>query len=47
MYPYALSYQKIQAYLKDKKNSVADRMTKVIDVTDNFIDRIDKINKKD
>jgi flagellar motor component MotA len=47
LYPYALSYQKIQAFLKDKKNSVADRMTKVIDVTDNFIDRIDKINKKD
>ncbi len=46
-YPYALNYQKIQAFLKDKNNTVADRMTKVIDVTDNFIDRIDKINKKD
>jgi hypothetical protein len=33
--------------LKSKKNSVSDRMTKVIDVTDNFIDRIEKINKKD
>lgn len=46
-YPYALSYQNVQDFLKSKSNSVADRMTKVIDVTDNFIDRIDKINKKD
>jgi hypothetical protein len=46
-YPYALSYQSVQDFLKSKSNSVADRMTKVIDVTDNFIDRIDKINKKD
>lgn len=46
LYPYALNYSKIQEFLKDKKNSVVDRMSKVIDVTDNFIDRIDKINKK-
>lgn len=46
-YPYALSYSNVQEFLKSKSNSVADRMTKVIDVTDNFIDRIDKINKKD
>ena len=46
-YPFALSYSNVQEFLKSKKNSVSDRMTKVIDVTDNFIDRIDKINKKD
>jgi hypothetical protein len=46
-YPFALSYNNVQEFLKSKKNSVSDRMTKVIDVTDNFIDRIEKINKKD
>lgn len=46
LYPYALSSKKVQEFLKDKNNSVADRMTKIIDVTDNFIDRIDKIKTK-
>jgi ribosome-associated protein YbcJ (S4-like RNA binding protein) len=46
LYPYALSYKKVQDFLKDKNNSIADRMSKVIDVTDNFIDRIDKIKTK-
>jgi ElaB/YqjD/DUF883 family membrane-anchored ribosome-binding protein len=45
-YPYALNYKKTQEFLRSKNNSVADRMTKVIDVTDNFIDRIDKIGGK-
>ena len=45
-YPYALDYRKVQSFLKDKNNTIADRISKVIDVTDNFIDRIDKINKK-
>jgi hypothetical protein len=45
LYPYALSADSVKNFLKDKKNSIADRMTKIIDVTDNFIDRIDKVNK--
>jgi hypothetical protein len=45
LYPYALSAENVKSFLKDKKNSIADRMTKIIDVSDNFIDRIDKANK--
>jgi len=45
VYPYALDSEKIKSFLRDKKNSVGDRMSKIIDVTDNFIDRIDKAKK--
>jgi hypothetical protein len=41
-YPFALTNPKVVAYLKDSKNSITDRLTKVIDVTDNLIDRLDK-----
>ena len=41
-YPYALSYKKLQNALKSKYNSIDERMTRIIDVTDHFIDRIDK-----
>ena len=41
-YPYALEYKSVRIFLRSKKNSVADRMSKVIDVTDNFIDRVEK-----
>jgi len=46
-FPFALRYRKTQLFLRNKKNSVADRMSKVIDVVDNFIDRVDKATKKD
>jgi hypothetical protein len=42
VYPYALDYKSVRTYLKSKKNTVSERMTKVIDVTDNFIDRVEK-----
>ena len=41
-FPYALDYQNIIDYLKNEDNSLCDRMSKLIDVTDNFIDRISK-----
>lgn len=41
VFPFALNYKKIQDFLIDKNNSLADRMSKVIDCTDNLIDRIE------
>lgn len=43
--PFALTSKKIQNFLRDKKNSISDRISKVIDVTDNFIDKVDKAKK--
>jgi hypothetical protein len=42
LFPFALNAQKVQDFLRDKKNTAKDRITKVIDIVDNFIDRIDK-----
>ena len=42
VYPYALNYNKVKDFINDKNNSLGDRMSKVIDVTDNFIDRLEK-----
>ena len=41
-FPFALDNQNIIDYLKNEDNSLCDRMSKLIDVTDNFIDRIAK-----
>lgn len=45
VFPYALSYKKLQNVLKSRYNSLDERMTRLIDVTDHFIDRIDKFIK--
>jgi hypothetical protein len=45
-FPFALERDSVQNYLKDKNNSIRQRLTKVIDVTDNYIDRVDKSKSK-
>ena len=45
LFPFALNAEKVQKYLRDKNNTAKDRITKVIDTVDNFIDRIDKATK--
>jgi len=42
---YALNNNKIHEFLKSKENSLESRMSKIIDVTDNLIDRMDKWSK--
>jgi hypothetical protein len=45
-FPFALNSQKIQSFLRDKNNTASDRLTKLIDVVDNFVDRVDKYEKE-
>jgi hypothetical protein len=40
VYPFGLDNRKVIAYLEDETNSRCDKMSKLIDVTDSFIDRI-------
>ena len=42
VFPYSLDYPKTIDYLRNEDNSLCDRISKLIDVTDNFIDRIAK-----
>jgi hypothetical protein len=45
-FPFALEKDSVQNYLKDRNNSISQRLTKIIDVTDNYIDRVDKSKSK-
>jgi len=45
-FPFALEKDSVQNYLKDRNNSIRQRLTKIIDVTDNYIDRVDKSKSK-
>ena len=45
-FPYALEKDTVKIYLKDRNNSILKRLTKIIDVTDNYIDRVDKSKSK-
>ena len=40
-FPFAINSQKMQAYLTDSKNTAKERLAKIIDSVDNFIDRVD------
>jgi uncharacterized protein (TIGR02145 family) len=40
-FPFALDRESIQEYLQNKENSLGDRMSKLIDVVDNIVDRIE------
>ena len=42
---FGLQKENVKSFLRSKENSLASRMTKIIDVTDNIIDRIDKAKK--
>ena len=42
IYPYALDNKSIHDFLIDKENSLTDKMSKIIDVTDNLVNRIEK-----
>jgi len=44
--PYALERKTVQDYLTDGDHSIRKRLTKVIDVTDNYIDRLEKSKPK-
>lgn len=41
-FPFALESKKIRDFLSNHENSLNDKISKIIDVTDNFIDRLDK-----
>ena len=45
-FPYALQKDSVKTYLRDRNNSILKRLTKIIDVTDNYIDRVDKSKSK-
>jgi hypothetical protein len=45
-YPFALDYRSVQEYLSDKNNSYLNRISKIIDVTDNLVDRLEKRKEK-
>jgi hypothetical protein len=47
IFPFALNSKSVQTFLTDKQNSAKDRLTKVIDVVDNFVDRVDKYYSKE
>ena len=42
VFPFGLDNPKVIDYLKNKDNSLCDRISKLIDVTDSFVDRIAK-----
>ena len=42
IYPYALDNKSIHDFLIDKENSLTYKMSKIIDVTDNLVNRIEK-----
>jgi hypothetical protein len=43
-FPFALQKDNVKEFLKNKVNSLSSRVSKIIDVTDNILDRIDKSN---
>lgn len=45
-YPYALDNEKVKDFLKSRNNPIDEKMTRIIDLTDHFIDRIEKAFKE-
>jgi hypothetical protein len=41
-YPFALDSENVKSFLQDDENSLCDKMSKIIDVIDNLINRIDQ-----
>ena len=46
LFPFALNSTKVQNFLMDKNNLAVVRLSKVIDVVDNFVDRVDNQPKQ-